>query len=106
MVDMSFQKPCGSSKVINPSTFGTNGSIACCEIGERSFTCPQWKNLQQLLWTDSTIALSWIQGPSGRWKVFRRQPCKGDTISNRQGFVASLSWKRQTHRSSHERHQC
>ncbi|GFQ77429.1 uncharacterized protein TNCT_155631 [Trichonephila clavata] len=21
-------------------------------------------------WTDSTIALSWIQGPSSRWKVF------------------------------------
>ncbi|GFV04951.1 uncharacterized protein TNCV_1368561 [Trichonephila clavipes] len=28
----NLQKPCGSSKGINPSTFGANGSVACCEV--------------------------------------------------------------------------
>ncbi|GFV63306.1 integrase catalytic domain-containing protein [Trichonephila clavipes] len=47
-------------------------------------------------WTDSTIALSWIQGPSNRRKVF---------VAG-QRFMASLSWKGQSIRSSNERHQC
>ncbi|GFV39418.1 integrase catalytic domain-containing protein [Trichonephila clavipes] len=35
-------------------------------------------------WTDSTIALSWIQGPSNRWKVF---------VSNRVKEIRSLTHK-------------
>ncbi|GFR13496.1 integrase catalytic domain-containing protein, partial [Trichonephila clavata] len=51
------------------STFGTNLSFACCEIGEKSLTCPQWEiSTLNYFWTDSTV--SWIQGPSCRWKVF------------------------------------
>ncbi|GFU18162.1 integrase catalytic domain-containing protein [Trichonephila clavipes] len=57
-------------------------------------------------WTDSTIALIWIQGPSNRWKVFVANRVKRDTIFNRQRFMASLSWKGQSIRSSNERHQC
>ncbi|GFV96253.1 hypothetical protein TNCV_2812301 [Trichonephila clavipes] len=37
---------------------------------------------------------------------FRRQPSERDTIFNRQRFMASLSWKGQSIRSSNERHQC
>ncbi|GFX84809.1 hypothetical protein TNCV_1229401 [Trichonephila clavipes] len=37
---------------------------------------------------------------------FRRQPSERDTIFNRQKFMASLSWKGQSIRSSNERHQC
>ncbi|GFW00407.1 integrase catalytic domain-containing protein [Trichonephila clavipes] len=35
-------------------------------------------------WTDSTIALSWIQGPSNRWKVF---------VANRVKEIRSLTYK-------------
>ena len=39
------------------------------------------------LWTDSSILLTWIQGPPNKWKIF-----EGSSVALIQEEVASVSW--------------
>ncbi|GFX75360.1 DUF5641 domain-containing protein [Trichonephila clavipes] len=84
-----FQKPCGSSKGINPSTFELMGALLAARLAkEVSRVLNEKISTTNYFWTDSTIALSWIQGPSNRWKVF---------VANRVKEIRSLtdqdSWR-------------
>ncbi|GFR09904.1 integrase catalytic domain-containing protein [Trichonephila clavata] len=66
------------------------GSLLAARLAkEVSHVLPNGKiSTTKYFWSDSTIALSWIQGPSSRWKVF---------ITNRVKEIRSLTDKDSWH---------
>ncbi|GFV77168.1 transposable element Tc1 transposase [Trichonephila clavipes] len=96
-----------SNDCINPSTFGANGSVACCKAGEkRLHTCFNEKKFyNQLLLDRFDYSLELDSRSQQQMEGFRRQPSK-EIRSLTDRFMASLSWKRQSIGSSNEMHQC
>ncbi|GFX78441.1 uncharacterized protein TNCV_3034841 [Trichonephila clavipes] len=61
------------------------GALLAARLAKKVSRVPNEKiSTTNYFWTDSTIALSWIQGPSNRWKVF---------VTNRVKELRSLTYK-------------
>ncbi|GFY79650.1 pro-Pol polyprotein [Trichonephila inaurata madagascariensis] len=77
-------------KVLNLPRLELMGTLLAARLAkEVSRVLSEKISTTNYFWTDSTIALSWIRGPSNRWKVF---------VANRVKEIRSLtdkdSWRR------------